>query len=384
MQPKKILFWGHIGNVHQPMEEMHHLSPVRSQAQAEAFADMGYDVTQAVFYQYAAGPVSPNLQRKYIFDLKPEDYDIFFLNFRLAINQLYGYANGLEHRHARMFKGHHSKFQNLLDHPYKVIQLDAPRSFVTDKNDDKEKSLVASMKHIGISTENGMKAWGKMTKTQSHFLCHAATISFRPPKARDPLPITGRPRVLYLGRLNDASVVSSVHKIEELAKRLPHIDFIVVSCKIKDKYTGKILTPMMTDPEEVTKKKVIEARKQFEAPNIYYMPGPRYSDTFNYMYHADLGIGFAVRHGQDACSCKVYEYLGSGCPVVLEDAVPEAWILNETECGLAAKTHDFDDFAAKIEEALAKKYNRTAIKNYTLAHHTYQQRVIQYHERFES
>lgn len=379
---KKMLFWGHIGNVHHPLEEMHHLSPARSQAQAKVFSEIGYDVTMATFYKDAEAKLSDTLKRVHIFDLKPDDYDIFFLNFRLAINQLYSYAYGLESRHSKIFAGREKTFLELLDHPYMAIQLDAPRSFVTDGNLELETKLVRQMKHIGISTEHGIKNWERMRKTSSHFLCHAATISYRPEKTEDPMPNNGRKRVLYLGRLNDAAEISSMDKLEELAKRLPHIDFVTVSCKLKNRQNNRMITPMMTDPPKVTARKTEEAKKQFTAPNIIYMPGPRYSDTFNYMYHADLGLGFAVKHGQDACSCKVFEYLGSGCPVVLEDAVPEAWLLNEVECGMTGKTHDFDDLAAKIEMALETKYDRNLIQKHTLENHSYEKRVEEYEKRF--
>lgn len=379
----KMLFWGHIGNVGHPMEEMHHLSPVRSQEQAKVFSDNGYDVTMAVFHKKDVKTINPALRRTHIFDLKADDYDIFFLNFRLAINQLYNYANGLEARHSRIFENREKQFQELLNHPNMLIQLDAPRSFVTDGNQVEEKKLVTHFKHIGISTEQGVKNWNKVNKTENHFLCHAATISFRPDKKEDPMPNTGRKRILYLGRLNDASEVSTLEKIEALATRLPEYDFIVVSCKLKDRVSGRMITPMLTEPNDITVKKTELAKKQFKAKNIIYMPGPRYIDTFNYMYHADLGLSFAVRHGQDACSCKVYEYLGSGCPIVLEDAVPEAWLLDKIDCGLKAQTHNFDDMALKIKEALEKRYDREAIKSYILSNHTYEQRIRDYIVRLE-
>ena len=379
----KMLFWGHNGNVHHPLEEMHHLSPARRQAQAKAFADAGYDVTMATFHREGVVDLAPNLRRRHIFDLNIEEFDIVFLNFRLAINQLYNYAYGLESRHSRIFQNRETYFRKILDHPNIAIQLDAPRSFVTDGNTQEEVRLLKHLKHIGISTHQGIKNWEKTRKTNNHFLCHAATISYRPDIGEDPMPVSGRKRVLYLGRLNDAAEISSLDKLEELAKRLPDTDFVVVSCKIRNKFNGRMITPMLTDPDHVTQNKIVEAKKQFIAPNIVFMPGPRYSDTFQYMYHADLGIGFAVRGGQDACSCKVYEYLGTGCPIVIEDHVPEAWLLDEVECGLKSKTHDFDDMAAKIEEALKIPYDRSNIKNHVLKNHSYETRVQQYINRFE-
>lgn len=374
---KKMLFWGHIGNVHHAMEDMHHLSPARSQAQAKIFSNI-YDVTMAVFHKSAEKIISPTLKMVHIFDLKP-DHDIFFLNFRLAINQLYNYSNSLEVRHKRIFENREHIFKNLLEHPNMAIQLDAPRSFVTDNDLHAETKLVQNMKHIGISTEQGIINWEKMRKTKTHFLSHAATISYRPHKTEDPMPNNNRKRVLYLGRLNDPARMSTIDKLELLAKQLPHIDFIVISCKIKDK-TGKIITPMLTDPNEITVKKTEEAKQQFSQPNIIFMPGPRYTDTFNYMYHADLALGFAAKDEQDACSCKVIEYLGSGCPVILEEGVPESWMLDEINCG---KIANINNMAEQVELALQENYNRDAIKTHFLANHTYEQRLKKWQEKFD-
>jgi len=379
----KMLFWGHIGNVHHPISDLHHLSPARSQGHAQAFADLGYDVTMSVFHKDGVGDIAPNLRRRHMFDLNPDDYDVLFLNFRLAITQLYSYSRGLEKRNKRIIAGKEEHFKRFLEHPNIAIQLDGPRKFVTDNDSAEDMRLAQHIKHIGISTDQGMVNWKRMGKTGNEFLCYAATIKYRPPIGADPLPQTGRPRVLYLGRLNDASQVPSIEKLEEVAQRLPHIDFVVVSCKVKDKTTGKLITPMLTDPDHITKEKVKLAKQQFVSPNIHFMPGPRYSDTFQYMYHADLGLGFAVRAGQDICSCKTIEYLGSGCPVVLEDAVPEACLLNEIDCGKTSKLHDFDDMASQIEDALATKYNRKDIQNHILTHHSYAPRAEQYRERFE-
>jgi hypothetical protein len=67
---------------------------------------------------------------------------------------------------------------------------------------------------------------------------------------------------------------------------------------------------------------------------------------------------------------------------VIEEDVPEKHLLDEIECGFTAKTHDFDDMAAKIEKALATKYEREAIMTHFLTHHTYEQRVIEFDQRF--
>lgn len=380
---KKILFWGHPGNVDKPLEEQHHLSPVRSQGHAQAFVEKGYDVTLAAFYPEGAAELGPTFRRKHLFDLDADDYDIVFLNYRRSYVELYNYANNLERRHFRLLRGKEHIFQKILDHPNITIQLDAPRP-LTQTSKEAEEALVKHIKHIAIGNRPGAARWRRFWNVGNDFLCLAATINYRPPVLQDPMPNNGRPRALYLGRLNDAATISSMDKLEELAKRLPGVDFIVVSCKVKDRESGRLITPMLTEPDSITQNKIVAAKKQFNAPNIIYMPGPRYSDTFQYMYHADVGLGFAVRKGQDVCSCKTYEYLGSGCPIVIEEDVPEVHLLDEIECGKGARTHDFDDMASKIEEVIAAKYNRKHIQEHFLQNHTYQQRIGQFHERYEA
>lgn len=379
-----MLLLGHIGNIYKEDSELVHVSPTRSRELAKAFAEVGFDVTAGVYWPQTEKVLSDNLKYVHIDKLEPEQYDIVFCHLILSIQQLIGLAQGESITRGKQAYGKDRRiFQKLVNHPQKYLQLDAPRALSKDKGLDVE--LVTNIKCVGVATENAVAKWKKMYPYCNVEWVNAATIAYQYPVGPSPYLDNGNKRVIYLGRMNDASSVTPLEKLHRIAALLPDVEFHLVTNKVRDGKTNQVhaINDLQTGAGREIRFGRVE--KLIRARNIFLHRGSKYGDSFNWMHHADAAIGFAVRPDQDVASCKSWEYFGSGVPSVIEEGTPETWILNKVSCGEMARFGDWDDFAKKITTILKnpKKYKRRKTREYIANNHTYLHRARQWKELME-
>lgn len=381
---QRMCFLGHIGNIYKQDDELVHVSPTRSRELAKAFAEVGFDVTAGVYWPQTEKALSDNLRYVHIDKLEPEKYDIVFCHLILSIQQLVDLAQGESITRGEQIYGKDRHiFQQLINHPCKYLQLDAPRPLSKDKG--LNIGLATNIKCVGVATQNAVAKWKKMYPYSNVEWVNAATIAHQYPVGLSPYPESNRKRVIYLGRMNDASHITPLEKLHHIAALLPDVEFHLVTNKVRD---GKTSTVHAINDLQTGSGREIRfgrAEKLIRAENIFLHRGSKYSDSFNWMHHADVAVGFAVRKDQDVASCKGWEYFGSGIPSVIEEGTPETWILDKVSCGEVARYGDWQDFADKIKLVLnnPKKYKRRKTREYIANNHTYLHRARQWKKLME-
>ena len=119
----------------------------------------------------------------------------------------------------------------------------------------------------------------------------------------------------------------------------------------------------------------------FKSKNIKLLGGLSYKNTWTWIKWADISLAFSVRKEQTMSSGKVYEYLIHGCPVVMDEFVPEVFLQNEIDCiQTIFGFENVNGFVEKIGEALSKKWDRDKIEKYFKENHTWNIRAQQIHE----
>lgn len=381
----KLLCWGHLGNIHKADNELVHVSPTRSREFAKAFADEGVDVTAAVYWPQVEQNVTDNLRYLHVDKIDVTEYDAVFCHLVLSIQQIVDLSVGKKiTKGTQLYGNDKGRFKAVLEHPRKYIQLDAPRPLYSDTIEDVK--IVYSMKCVGVATHNAVPKWKKMYPKSNVEWVNAATIAFRYTEINiSPYDETGRPRVLYLGRMNDASHVPPIDKIHNIASLLPEVEFHIVTNKIRDGKSSKVyaINELQSGPNREIR--FHHANNLIKLPNVFLHRGCKYDKSFDWMHHADCAIGFAVRPDQDVASCKSWEYYGAGIPAVIEEGTPELWILDRVRCGEMARYGDWQDFAEKIRLILdnKRKYKRRKTREYIAKNHGYDSRAKQWLELME-
>ena len=387
MSKVRMLFWGHCGNVQKLDSELVHVSPTRSREMSAEFSKIGFDVTAAVFWPHAEKELSETLRYKHIDKINASDYDIVFCHLILSIQQISDLARGVPITEgAQSYGNDYKRFQKILDHPRIYLQLDAPRPL--NKNDLIDKDLVGRLKAVGVATQNAVMKWKHMYSVNNVEWVNAATIGYRYDKGpTSPYEDNGRAKIIYLGRMNDASAVTPLEKLHHIAERLPEYDFHVVTNKIRDAYSDKVYAINELQAGHGRESRFLEAGKLIKLPNVFLHRGSTYDQSFNWLHYASCALGFAVRPNQDVASCKTLEYYSTGVPVVIEEGTPEAWILKEVANGLVAKHLDWDDFANKIKTTIQYvkegKFKRRKMRHFISIHHGYSNRARQWADIME-
>ena len=377
----KLLLLGYLGNIQHTDEELVHVSPTRSREMALEFSKLGFDTTAAVYWATAAKRLSSTLEYKHIDQIDAEDYDIVFHHLVLSIQQIYDLAHGNKiTQGAQEYGKDQKRFQAIIDHPRKYLQLDAPRPLYKEpKVSDR---LVGGFNAVGVATENAVPIWKNMYPHSNVEWVNAATIAYKYPKGPiSPYFVNGNPNVIYLGRMNDASEVTPLDKIHSIAHRLPDVNFHIVTNKIRDSKTDKVFAINELQTGSGRELRYHDAQKLIQLSNIYLHRGSTYAQSFDWMHYADVALGFTVRPHQDVASCKSWEYFGNGIPAVLEEWTPETWIINQMPAaGEIAKYGNWDDFAEKIKMVLnnPKKYKRRKVRHYIAENHGYDSRAKQW------
>jgi len=377
----RLLLLGHLGNIHKLDSELVHVSPTRSREYASEFSKIGIDTTAAVYWPEAEKRLSNTLQYKHIDKINAKDYDVIFCHLMLSIQQLSNLSRGIQiTQGAQAYGRDKARFQAILDHPKICLQLDAPRALDNDPKVDAD--LISRLKIVAVATENAVPKWKKLHPSTNVEWINAATIAYKypGPASKSPYPPSNNPRVLYLGRMNDASRITPLAKIHHIASKLPEVEFHIVTNKIRDGSTNSVFAINELQTGSGREIRFHAAEKLIKAPNIFLHRGSRYDQSFDWMHEANCAIGFAVRPDQDVASCKSWEYFGTGVPSVIEEGTPETWVLKEVAAGEAAKYADWGDFADKIRTILnnPSKYKRRKTRQYIAANHGYDSRVKQW------
>ena len=97
--------------------------------------------------------------------------------------------------------------------------------------------------------------------------------------------------------------------------------------------------------------------------------------VWDYQYFAHVGIVLAQGPAQHNESSKIYYYLRSGLPVVSESAVPNNFLLKETNLGFIANYGDEEQMAELVELAVHSKWEKAEAVRHILRSHTWTQRA---------
>jgi hypothetical protein len=376
----KLLILGHLGNIHKKDNELVHVSPTRSREFALEFSKIGFDTTAGVYWPEAEQELSKTLRYVHIDKLNADDYDIVFCHLALSVEQLYNLAHGVQiTQGAQAYGKDQKRFQAILDHPRKYLQLDAPRPVHADPKVSLD--LVNGMRAVGVATRNAVVKWHNMYPQSRVEWVNAATIAYKYPRGPKSPYSTPGPNVVYLGRMNDASEITPLDKIHSIAKRMPSVNFHIITNKIRDGNTDKIFAINELQTGTGRELRYDDACRLIKLPNIFLHRGSTYEQSFDWMHWADCAIGFTVRRNQDVASCKSWEYFGTGVPAVIEEDTPETWIIDKVPtAGKIAKYGDWDDFAQKIRSILdnPKRYKRRKIRHHIASYHGYDSRTDQW------
>lgn len=109
-------------------------------------------------------------------------------------------------------------------------------------------------------------------------------------------------------------------------------------------------------------------------------------DTWDYIYHADIGLALATGpHPFDNDLSKIYNYLRGGLPVLSESPVVNNDLIEQTDLGRIFRFGNMDDLAAQAMSLLTNPpppEKRKAAMHFMSANHTWEHRVETYIELF--
>ena len=71
---------------------------------------------------------------------------------------------------------------------------------------------------------------------------------------------------------------------------------------------------------------------------------------YDYLKVSSVGVipHFTSNHVNTTIPNKIFDYMGSGLPVVSSDSIPMKRILDKEKCGVTFKSGDADDFARAV------------------------------------
>jgi len=104
-----------------------------------------------------------------------------------------------------------------------------------------------------------------------------------------------------------------------------------------------------------------------------------YLESWNYMQHAAVGVVVSAGHFMhNNESTKVYHYLRTGLPVVLEQGFPNDWVVREAGLGFVVPSEDIPALATRVREACEHTWDREQAIRYVQANHTWDCRALVY------
>ncbi len=123
---------------------------------------------------------------------------------------------------------------------------------------------------------------------------------------------------------------------------------------------------------------------ELDARYVTHLGVVPYTETWNYFYHADVGIVVSAgkfMHNNE--SSKIYHYLRVGLPVVTESGFPNDFLIDEANLGFVTESEDLPLMAAKIAQVTMEDWDCHKAIKLMLNHHTWDQRVRVYEHIIE-
>lgn len=235
---------------------------------------------------------------------------------------------------------------------------------------------ISRIRAVGLSTQNATCSLGCES-----FYCPPSVVPDRPDVAVGLNPYAtsreaGRPAILYLGRLNDNCRPSMSKRLNDIATATPEADFYIVSGKVRGDSIKRILVVHDDDTnKDVHDERMAQIDKLFTAKNVSFLPSPSYDRTFQYLLHADMGISLSVREKQDIASCKTWEYVSCGLPVVCDDQLPESSLCREYRLSVPFPFGDANAAANEIRKTLRRNIDRGGLIKRMRDEHSYAERA---------
>lgn len=100
------------------------------------------------------------------------------------------------------------------------------------------------------------------------------------------------------------------------------------------------------------------------------------SRTWDYLYHADVGVTFARSADvADSDSSKLYYYLRAGLPTVSEEHVASNYLIHETGFGSVARYNDIGDMADRALEWIGRREGSVSVQDFMIRNHSWECRA---------
>jgi len=375
----RILYFSHPSRISSAYEDIYHVSSTRSFWMGAELAGLGHEVVSPVYGTWPPRKNPPYPTMRFVqFEDIPSlgEFDLIFCHligpsYRLLIDC----AFLKKYERKNISSAIASKLASYLETLPVFIQADhSVRGIHRDSRlDEFGRSRVRA---VGLSAPNST-----CSIDCESFYCPPSVVPDRPDDPPQPDPYaesrsSGRPVVLYLGRLNDNCQPSMSKRLDEIAKSIPEADFYIVSGKVRGGDIERVLVVHDDDRDDLVHgERMARITRLFTASNVKFLPSPSYDRTFRYLMNADVGIALSVRQQQDIASCKAWEYVSCGLPMVCDDQLPEAFLCKE--CGLA-DPFPFNDAAAAaaaIRTTLEARIDRRALIARMREKHSYRERA---------
>lgn len=374
----RILYFSHPSRIASAYEELYHVSSTRSFWMGAELAGLGHKVVCPV---YGAWPPrkEPSQGMSFIpFEDIPKlgEFDVIFCHligpsYRLLLDCAFG---GKYERY-KIDPAISEKLAEYLKKLPVVIQSDHPVHAV--HRDEKLNEFgVSRVRAAGLSAPNAT-----CSLDCESFYCPPSVVPDRPDAAAAPDPYAasreaGRPVMLYLGRLNDNCRPSMSKRLNEIATATPEADFYIVSGKVRGDGIKRILVVHDDDAnQDVHDERMAQIDELFTAKNVKFLSSPSYDRTFQYILHADVGISLSVRERQDIASCKTWEYVACGLPVVCDDQLPESFLCRDYRLSVPFPFGDARAAAKEIRKTLRRNIDRGDLIKRMRSEHSYAERA---------
>lgn len=374
----RILYFSHPSRIASAYEELYHVSSTRSFWMGAELAGLGHEVVCPVYGEWPPRKEPPPGMSFVPFEGIPKlgEFDVIFCHligpsYRLLLDCAF---EGKYERH-KIDSAISRKLAAYLKKLPVVIQSDHPVRAV--HRDEKLNEFgVSRIRAVGLSAPNAT-----CSLDCESFYCPPSVVPDRPDAATGPNPYAasreaGRPVILYLGRLNDNCRPSMSKRLNEIAAATPEADFYIVSGKVRGDGIKRILVVHDDDTNrDVHDERMAQIDKLFTAKNVSFLPSPSYDRTFQYILHADIGISLSVRERQDIASCKTWEYVACGLPVVCDDQLPESFLCRDYRLSAPFPFGDARAAGNEIRKTLRRNIDRGALIKRMRSEHSYAERA---------
>ena len=335
------------------------MSYIRWYKISEALAKFGHQVDMAVpdiFKEWKANPplnLELNLRRIPLSEINWDDYDIVKTLFNAGFQTLEAYGG--------------------TDHPCIISKLGSvvgPHDMdgiyfygtIREQMYSIQEKIHEKSKYVTVLTKQARDLWYELNGANDNLLIVPGAVDRHiPPRKKDPYPTDHKKRCLFAGNFYNDKHQPEANKV--IVERLNILGKLLSSSGISLYLLG---------PGDASK---------INNNHITYLGKVPYEKTWDYLYHADIGIVVAAgRFMHNNESSKIYHYLRVGLPVVCESGFPNDYVVTESNLGVVVDNGNLELMAEKIKEAAQKEWDRDSAINYILNNHTWEKRVEIYDE----